>query len=113
MNSLLNTLGSVLSVLWLVLIWAAVYMLREVLLVAEKSEKRSLGSWALLAALTLLLLPMVAATYSLLVNGTVLPLEHYVFVFSSMLLGALLLYRPVMALINVTGGVRAPKVILA
>ena len=113
MTSFLLALSSALSILWLMLVWAAVYLLRDVFLIAEKSKKRSLGSRELLAALPLLLAPMVVSAYSFLTAGALLSFEVYVICFSTMLLGALLLLRPVLSLIRLMGGVRAPKIILA
>ncbi|MFA6036255.1 MAG: hypothetical protein WC759_04835, partial [Candidatus Micrarchaeia archaeon] len=103
MNAALEILGAVFSVLAVVFLWSAIYLLRNVIRTAEIVEKKSLGSGGLLLALPLGLVTPVMISYYFITEGIVSPPAGMLLIaFTALLAAAVLILRPVLALVKLT-----------
>ncbi|MDO8339338.1 MAG: hypothetical protein Q7T16_01640 [Candidatus Burarchaeum sp.] len=112
MNSWLSILSSVLAILAIIFLWLAIYIFRDVILIAEKLEKKDLGSLGILLALPLSLALPVITSYYVMNVGSVPPPEVGIIGSSLFLLAALLLFRPTLALARICGNVHVPGLML-
>jgi len=109
-NSALELLGAILSVTAVVFLWSAIYLLRNIVRTAEIVEKKGMGSGGLLLALPLGLVTPVVISYYFITEGIVSPPAGMLFIaFSSLLAAAMLILRPVLALVKLTGRGGLPK----
>jgi len=107
----LNILAAFFAVLAVAFLWFAVYFLWDIIRMAERLEKRGMGSWGILLALPLgLATPIIISYY--LIDFLIPPLEMRLIAFSSLLIASVLILRPVLVLISISSPMRIPKLLL-
>lgn len=109
---ILGALGAFFSITAFVLLWSSVYMLGDVLRLAELAGKRRFGSGGILLALPLGMLTAFIVSYNFITTGQPPPPEQLALAFSSMLLASLLILRPVYGLVRTARHVKLPGTLL-
>jgi hypothetical protein len=109
----MNVTSSVLSVAGFLLLWLAVYFFRQIVRDAEKLEKKGLGSGLILAALPLILLQPLIASYFYITTGKTIPAELAIVTTGAFCLAAVLLMVPVVNLTRLSKSMRVPWAFLA
>jgi len=112
MVSVLGTLSPVLALLAIVFLWLAIYFFRNIILMAERIERKNLGSFSILIALPLVLILPLVTSYYVFGAGMAPPPDVGAVCSALYLVGALLLFRPSIALVSMSGSARVPKLIL-
>jgi len=79
---------------------------------AEKIEKKQLGSLGMLVALPLILITPLVISYYMMWLGTIPPINVLLIIFSLVLIGALLMFKPVFTLTKLYG-IEVPKLLLS
>ncbi|VVC03843.1 Uncharacterised protein [Candidatus Burarchaeum australiense] len=112
MTALLSILAVVLSVLSTIFLWLAIYIFRDIVLMAEKFEKKNLGSSGILIALPLLLVTPLVGSYYIATTGDFPPPQIFFIAFFLLLVGSILLLRPIAGLVRIFGRRGFPKFLI-
>jgi hypothetical protein len=109
----LNALSSGLSILAFLLLWLAIYLFRDIVLIAERIEKRGMGSGNILAALPLIMLHPLVTSYYYITTGQAAPADITIFLVVALFLASVLILKTILGFVRLSGLWSAPKAIMA
>ena len=111
--AVINLISSFLGIASFLILWLAIYFFREIVLDAEKLERKGLGSGLILLALPLLLVQPIASSYFYITTGRTVPADMALVTTGAFLLSTPLLIAPILNLTRLSRSTRIPWAFLA
>lgn len=106
--SIMSVEGSILCAVAILLVWLTIYLFREIIQIAERVERRGLGSGLILLAMPLMLLYPIISGYFFLTTGMTAPADWSAVAIVGFLLSSCLVLVPIWNFTHLSNTMKVP-----